>query len=72
MEIVEVNHIYNTPCVNCETLEKDMVKVGVLHLCNDCFNNKFGIDVLENGGFVVSDLELYNIYTELYKKFTEK
>lgn len=33
--------IHNSKCLKCDTIEKEMVKIGVMVFCNDCFRTEF-------------------------------
>lgn len=39
MEIV--GKIYNSQCLKCDTINKEMVKVGPMIFCNNCFTVEF-------------------------------
>jgi hypothetical protein len=42
-----LNHVfvhYNSPCLQCNKLEEQMVKVGVVVICQDCCKELFKTD----------------------------
>jgi hypothetical protein len=54
---------YNTSCLRCGKLEKEMVRVGILTMCNDCFMVEFHTD-----DPVEKEKQNYYIWVKIYKK----
>lgn len=35
---------FNAECIKCKSIKKEMVRVGVIIMCSDCFEHKFKTD----------------------------
>jgi len=58
---------HNSTCLNCHKCEQNMIKVGPMVFCNDCWNSELvqkGMKVDENGDV--------NPFSKLYKKWIKK
>ncbi len=35
---------FNTECINCETVNKEMIRIGGIIMCKKCFKSEFNTD----------------------------
>lgn len=56
--------IYNIDCLNCNNIERKMVRVGALFFCEDCFS-----DIFSTEDPVVEERK---VYTKWFKIWDEK
>lgn len=41
---MEIRIFYNSPCLKCGRIDKEMIITGALIFCNDCFPTEFKSD----------------------------
>lgn len=40
--MINCNIIYNIPCLKCNIVKQEMVKIGAIYMCQECFEYEFG------------------------------
>lgn len=40
--MIKITRQYNAKCLKCKCVPKKLVKIGVFHMCDDCFISQFG------------------------------
>ncbi len=72
--MAKVASIYNSQCLKCDILKKEMIKVGPMVFCPKCFEDEF----VQNGSYNTKTGEIntknkdYQAWLEVYIKFVEK
>lgn len=64
----------NSPCLKCDAINKEMIKVGAFVLCNDCFKVEFvdtGEYTEDKGWKIDPKSETYQAWLASYKKYIE-
>lgn len=64
---IKINYILNSDCLLCNSVNKNMIKIGSIVLCEDCNLSQFnGEDKIKLGS------ENHDKYLELYKLYRKK
>ena len=66
--------INNCQCLKCDAINKEMIKVGEVVLCSDCFKVEFvesGEYTEDNDWNIDHKCETYQAWLSAYKKYIE-
>ena len=72
--MARARYIYNTKCLKCSCLNHEMIKVGPMVFCIECFDAEFAVpgawDL--NTNEVPTTCPEYIAWLEAYKKYIDK
>ena len=60
--MAQANTFYNTQCLKCKVVNIEMVKIGPIPFCTECYFLEFGNNIK-----VDSDNETYQYWLKKYK-----
>jgi len=68
MSSVKCRNYVNAKCLKCERVQEEMVRIGALVMCYDCWQEEFkGKDEID------CDSDLYNVtYRKWLKKYSKE
>jgi hypothetical protein len=63
---ISVRIHYNSECINCKTVKKEMVLIGAFVMCHNCWNQEFGgIETIDETNFILK--EKYKYWLKCHK-----
>lgn len=70
--MADVRVVPNAVCLRCESVEKEMVRVGPMFFCSMCFKveflNTMSITVINNKQSVSEESLIYQKWLKIYKE----
>ncbi len=72
--MIKVANIYNSQCLKCDNLEKEMVKIGPITFCHKCFKEEFVDSGVYNTktGEITTNSQEYQDWLESYKTYIDQ